>query len=237
MNCERWRLSEVALPDLALVKERLRWIGGEDHCRWVFRVPRGARRTGARDLYLKVWNPAYIRRDHVLRALDAGFYDERTAPALHALVFHRGVCRGYVMERCRRSSRIDPAFWDAVKAATWRTGYFHVNFSRHHALRHKSWYSLIDLDAVYPISELVHMPLDPCAFDSPDYERFVCGLGAGAAGSRACRHAIAPSAAQRLRRVARLPVDKLRALVVTTRRAVVTRSATPGPHLQRIDRG
>jgi hypothetical protein len=234
MNRETWHLSEVAFSELALVKERLRWVGDEDHSRWVFRVARSARRAGENDLYVKIWNPTYIRRDHVLRALDAGFYDERTAPALRALVFHRGICRGYVMACCGRAPRIEPAFYEAVKEATARTGYFHVNFSRYHALRHGGWYSLIDLDAVYPIGELARMPLDPCAFDSPDYERFVCGL---VGATRVCSHAIPLRTVDRLRRLARLPFHRARAISDTARRAIATRRPTQARHLDLIERG
>jgi hypothetical protein len=237
MKCETWRLADLDLSDLALVKERVRWIGAEDHCRWVFRVPRTARRAGARDVYVKVWNPTYVRRDHALRALDAGFYDERTVPALRALIYHRGICRGYAMAPCGRSRRVDPVFYDAVVEATARTGLFHVDFGRYHALRYAGWYSLIDLDGVHPLGELGRMPVAPCAFGSADYERFVCTLHAGAAGMRICSHTTPPPGGAGRHRLVHAPVDKVRAIRAIARLAIVTRRPTPGPHLDRIERG
>ena len=80
--------------------------------------------------YAKIWNPTYVRRDNVLRALDAGFYDDQTTPALAALIVHQGVCRGYLTHACRPCYVLDPAYHRVIMENTRSTGLFNVQFSR-----------------------------------------------------------------------------------------------------------
>ena len=109
-------------------------------------------------------------------AIKAGFYDDRTTPALDALVFHEGVCRGYVMRCGLLNRRLNAEFFELVKARSQETGYFHVQFSACHTMLCDNKISLLDLEAVYPIAEYARMSHYHSVFDHPDYERYVATL-------------------------------------------------------------
>lgn len=223
VQCDVLPLTDVVIPRLKLVKESTRWYGDQDHSRWVFRTSGQDQLAGSEDLYVKIWNPTYVRRDNILRGIAAGFYDEQTTPALRAVIVHHGLCRGYVMHRCVQDRSPDPAFYELIREKTARTRYFHVQFSPAHTLTYHDAYSLIDLEAVYPISDLPMVRVHHSVFDCPGYERFVAGLFNEAfpdapayAGNRPGeRRAVAPSAWQRVTQVAQ---RKWRAVYRRTRR-------------------
>ena len=172
-GCDVIELSEIDLGRLRLVKEVVRRYGDQDHSRWIFAGSLGGRRSR---IYVKLWNPTYVRRDNLLRGLAAGFYDATTAPALQALVFSAGLCRGYVMARCRRHRGLDPEFYRLVCARTAETGHFAVQFSPFHAMRHGGRFSLIDLEGVYPVEQLGLVAAHHSAFAHAPYAQFVSGL-------------------------------------------------------------
>ena len=237
MKHDVWCLADVAIPELALVREVVRWFADQDHSRWVFRLPKRDPLAGGRDLYLKIWNPTYVRRDNLLRGIDAGFYDDRTAPALKALIFHRGVCRGYVMDRCRPNRQLDAAFYGLVKERTARTHYFHIQFSPYHMMRYERAYSLIDLEGIYPLADLLTMPLVHAKFDWPDYERFVRALFAGAAPpSDSAGRGAGRRPSEAWRQVARTPLRGPRAIVRIVRRWMATTRGTVASHTHLIER-
>lgn len=167
-------LRDLDLSRLRLVKETYQWIQDQDHSRWIFQ----ARKTGD---YLKIWNPTYVRRDHILRGLESGFYDETTVPALQAVITAGGICRGYIMHKCKPLRERDPDFHNWILEKTARTRLCFVQYSRYHAMRHGTRFSLIDLEAIHPLVELPTLTSKyHCFFDDPEYERFVielyCGL-------------------------------------------------------------
>lgn len=174
LGCDALDLSEIDLGRLRLVKQVVRRYGGQDHSRWVFAGSLGGRRQSR--VFVKIWNPTYVRRDNLLRGLAVGFYDADTAPALQALIVSAGLCRGYVTARCRRHRGLDPDFYRLVCARTAETGHFAVQFSPFHAMRHGGRFSLIDLEGVYPIEQLGLVAAHHSAFAYAPYAQFVAGL-------------------------------------------------------------
>lgn len=167
-------LRDIPLPRLVLVKETFAWIDGRDHSRWLFRTPHASNGDG---LFYKIWNPSYLRRDHILRGVESGFYDETTTPALQALIFSRGVCRGYVMLNCTPSRKKDPDFDRRIIQKTLQTGLFAVQYSRFHTMRIGGGLSLIDLEGIHPLDELPDLySAYHCFFDDREYERVVIDL-------------------------------------------------------------
>jgi len=170
--CGTVQLADIDLSRLTLVKESCHRFGDQDHSRWLFRT-----RRGGEELYYKVWNPTYIRRDHLIRGIESGFYDETTTPALHAVILAGSTCRGYVMNRCRPDRRRDPALHALVLRKTEETGLFAVQYSRSHTMRYGDKRSLVDLEGIHPLHELPRLPsYYRCFFDEPEYERFVIDL-------------------------------------------------------------
>lgn len=167
-------LRDIALRDLEPRKVTLAWYGPNDHRRWVLegRLPDV---PGA--CWFKLWNPGYVRRDNLPAAVAAGFYDERLAPALIALIWHAGLCRGYVMHagRTRHGQSIAP-LREELYARTRDTGWFMSQFSAWHTLVYQGRLSVLDLEAVFPLRDLPRLPDWEVGFDDPEYLRFVAGL-------------------------------------------------------------
>ena len=178
-------LPELPLRDLdvgafKVVKETVAWFGGQDHTRWVFRVPRRlAVLTKGAAYYAKLWNSTYIRRDNLLRALDRGFYDEQTTPALAALIVHHGMCRGYLTVACGPAYLRDPVFERSIRERTRATGLFNVQFSPYHVMKLGRRSTLIDLEGVYEVHDAARMSEFHCRFDDAAYEAFVNALARG----------------------------------------------------------
>jgi len=170
------QLVSIDLSELKLVKESCHRLGDQDHSRWLFRT-RGRGPSGSEELYYKIWDPTYIRRDHLRRGLESGFYDEATTPAFHAVILAGSTCRGYVMKRCARDRGKDPALHALVLRKTEETGLFAVQYSRSHTMRYGDTSSLVDLEGIHPLHELPRLSsYYHCFFDEPDYERFVMDL-------------------------------------------------------------
>ena len=115
------------------------WFGEQDHSRWVFRTPRKYRIAGVQDLYLKIWNPTYIRRDNILAGIQSRFYDEQTVPAFFGLIYQDGICRGYAMKRCTRKLKqvLDVAYYQRIKEKSIKSGHFNYQFSQYHVMQYK----------------------------------------------------------------------------------------------------
>lgn len=163
-------LGDINLSSLKLIKETCQWIGDQDHSRWIFRSHTSGN-------YFKIWNTTYVRRDHILRGLESGFYDESTVPAFQTLITANGVCRGYVLRKCSPARTRDPDFDALILEKTAQTGFFAVQYSRYHAMQYGNRLSLIDLEAVHPLDELPFLAdRYHCFFDDAEYERFVVDL-------------------------------------------------------------
>ena len=84
-------LDTIDVQSMKPIYERSKYWGNQDFSRWVFK-------DESTNLYYKIWNETYVKRNGVVSGLLSGLYDETTVPALVGLIFWEGVCRGYVME-------------------------------------------------------------------------------------------------------------------------------------------
>lgn len=228
MQIANLELSDIDVASLKLHKVVRRHIGGQDHSRWVLSGPNETNAKGR--LYYKIWNPSYIRRDNIIGALDSGFYDVRTVPALRALIFSHGVCRGYVMRECRPLKSFDPSFFRLVLDRTAGTNYFAVQFGHAHSMLCEGEISMIDLEGVYPIKELDLIRRHHSAFASARYAKFVAALYRDLVGSEGATSPRPPL--ERHLSWRRHPVQK--ALVVASKHAGRV-SARCAPRLRQLE--
>ena len=70
-----FNLENIDFSQLTLIKERSKKYKAQDHSRWVYKDVKN-------NLYYKMWNPTYIRKDNILKGISNGFYDIETTPAL-----------------------------------------------------------------------------------------------------------------------------------------------------------
>lgn len=163
-------LSEIPLETLVPVKVTLSRCGSQDHDRWVFR----SRGSDTEAYFYKIWNSTYVRRDNLLDAIACGFVDDETAPALDGLIFHRDICRGYIMKACRSErGLLDDRFRELIYGRTRSTEHFLVQLSDHHVMRSGPLRSLIDLEGIYPMDALPHLQAFNCRFEDTAYARMV----------------------------------------------------------------
>lgn len=172
---DKFNLSDIEIHRLTLVKEVYLWHQDQDHSRWVFKCSQRNYVKDCRYLYFKIWNPDYVRRDNILMAMDAGFFDDKTTPALKGIIYHQGLCRGYIMEECKQiyTHHLNQKYFELIKTRSRETGLFHIQFSPCHVMKYKRWFSLIDLEGVFKISEFPHLHKMKSYFDYKDYEKFI----------------------------------------------------------------
>lgn len=164
------RLTEITLEALVPVKVTLSHFGSQDHNRWVFR----SSGRHAQPYFYKIWNSNYVRRDNLPGAIACGFVDDDTVPALDGLIFHDGICRGYIMKACQSErGLLDDTFRELIYARTKSTEHFFVQLSDHHIMRLGHLRSLVDLEGIYPIDALPHLPGLNCRFEDSRYARMV----------------------------------------------------------------
>lgn len=161
-------IAEIDLASLALIVERVVWIDGRDHSRWVFRS------TGTKDkLIYKIWNSEYILRDNLLTGLDSGLYSPATVPALKAIITSDNICRGYVMRAGSRCRNLSPELVYALWEATRRSGYFLAQYRKSHTIVVNGRYSLIDLEAVHPVRGDANCTTGQVNIEDDDYSELV----------------------------------------------------------------
>lgn len=172
---DRVNLNEIEIGQMTLIKERYVWHDRQDHSRWVFKLKKGNAFNCGNELFVKIWNPSYVRRDNILKAIDAGFYDESTTPALKYLIYHKGLCRGYAMDKCDTvySLKLDEEFFEIIKEKSRKSGFFNAQFSPCHVMKYKKLFSIIDLESVFPISDLTIIHKQRAFFDYEAYENFI----------------------------------------------------------------
>jgi len=172
---EKISLTEISINDLDIYKETNRWYGELDHSRWVFMCRNMNLIDNCTELFIKLWNPTYIRRDNILLAIDSGFYDKETVPVLKALIFHKGLCRGYIMDKCKKNLglRLSDEFFHAIKDKSKKTALFNAQFSPCHVMKYKKGFSLIDLEGVFHISDLADIHRQMAFFDYEGYKNFI----------------------------------------------------------------
>ena len=170
------KLSDIDISRLKLVKESLTSVNGLDHARWIFRRCNTDDDNKQGVQYVKIWNPRHVRRDNLLRALDIGFYDASTASALSGIIFHKGICRGYITGECMLTHQLSIDFIRKIEEKTRDTLHFAIQFQSNHAGLYNGAYSLFDLEGVHPLFELTSMPTLRSIFDDPAYFEFVASL-------------------------------------------------------------
>ncbi|WIY24324.1 hypothetical protein [Parasedimentitalea psychrophila] len=175
MQLDHIELSQINFHALNVQKVVRKHFGDQDHSRWVFSTSNGSE-GGSDRLFYKIWNRSHIRCDNILAALDIGFYDEVTTPALRALIFSGGICRGYAMETCQKPEIRDDAFFRTVAERTVATQHFAVQFGRAHTMEFRAKNTMIDLEGVYHIHDLALVRAHHSAFACAEYAALVAAL-------------------------------------------------------------
>ena len=166
-----FQLDEIDFTDLVLTHKRESIHDGQDHSRWVYYDKNN-------NLYYKLWNPTYIRRDNIIGGIKSGFYDEQTTPALKGVIYYEDICRGYIMEGVDENDKNISPFYEIIKQKTSDLGYFYFDLCKQHIMNYKDQFCLIDLEGIYPLSELQNF-LDHkyySSFADNNYKEFVCNI-------------------------------------------------------------
>jgi len=166
-----FNLEDIDFSELSLVKERNKIYGNQDHCRWIFHDKNN-------NLYYKIWNPTYIRKDNLIAGINSKFYDKQTVPALKYIIYHDGVSRGYIMDAVSEFKKDGSEFYDLIKHKTITTSYFYFDYCKQHIMNYKGQPCLIDLEGIYPLAELQNF-LDHkynSSFADNNYKKFVCSI-------------------------------------------------------------
>ena len=152
--------------NMKLIKSREKWYGSDDHSRWVFED---------KDLYYKIWNETYIRKNQVKFGIDCGFYDETIIPAFVGLIYHENICRGYVVRKCDTYFGDIIPFYKLIKSKTKETKSFIYDFMDKHVMKFEDKFSLIDLEGIYPLSSYEEFAEDRnhASFSSKKYREDV----------------------------------------------------------------
>ena len=156
--------------DMDLIKSREKWYGNDDHSRWVFED---------KNLYYKIWNETYIRRDGVKTGIECGFYDKTVVPAFVGLIYYEDICRGHVTKKCNKCDGEDIIpFSKMIEEKTKDTGFFIYDISDKHIMKYKDKFSLVDLEGVCPLSmyEDIANDVNNASFSSETYRKFVYEL-------------------------------------------------------------
>ena len=135
-------LNTIDIDSFETIKQRMVFYQNQDHSRWVFKDPKT-------NLYYKLWNNTYTRKNNIISGILSGFYDKTTVPALYGLIFWEGVCRGYVMKECEDYDTMDSNFFKLIKNKTSNTNYFIYDFCEQHIKKYGDKYTLIDLEGIY----------------------------------------------------------------------------------------
>ena len=166
-----FQLDEIDFTNLKVIHQRESVYEGQDHARWVYYDKNN-------NLYYKLWNPTYIRKNNVLEGIENKFYDNTTTPALKGVIYYEDICRGYVMEGVNKNSKDSKTFYEIIKQKTFITGYFYFDYCKQHIMNYKDQFCLIDLEGIYPLSELQNF-LDHkynSSFADNNYKEFVCNI-------------------------------------------------------------
>ena len=142
MDIKYISLNTIDISSFELIREKISSYKNQDHSRWVFKDPKT-------NLYYKIWNETYIRKNNILSGVLSNFYDKTTCPALYGLIFWEGTCRGYIMYECEDYDTIDNSFYSIIKEKTYETQYFAYDFCPQHIKKYNGQLTLIDLEGIY----------------------------------------------------------------------------------------
>lgn len=165
------QFSDIELGQYEVIKERYVKYGEQDHSRTVLHEL-------DTDLYYKLWKPEYVRSKNMLDAYNAGFYD-KLSPAFVSIIMDGDDCVGYIMKTTIPNILTETSdFFELLLEETKRTGWFYYDWIPDHLMQYDSNPTLIDLESVYPISELENVLNNKynCKFRNPEYKEFVWNL-------------------------------------------------------------
>lgn len=154
--------------DLKRIQGRHRWYGDQDHSRWVYE-------DVINDVFFKVWNHTYVRKNNLLDAFHCGFY-EGLIPAFRGVIKQNNVCRGYVMNRCEKPDNQEELFQDIlekIKERTKKTGLFSYDLQKRNVLIYEKKPCLVDLEGVYPLKEYERLKKEHEALGIGNADSFV----------------------------------------------------------------
>ena len=166
-----FQLDEIDFTNLKVIHQRESIWGGQDHARWIYY-------DKDNNLYYKLWNPTYIRKDNIIGGIKSGFYDNNTTPALKGIIYYEDICRGYIMEGVDKNLKDSKTFYEIIKQKTTTSGHFYFDYCKQHIMNYKNQFCLIDLEGIYPLSELQNF-LDHkynSSFADNNYKEFVCNI-------------------------------------------------------------
>ena len=166
-----YQLDKIDFISLNLIHKRESTYGDQDHARWIYYDKHN-------NLYYKLWNPTYIRKNNIIGGIESGFYDNETTPALKGVIYHEKICRGYIMEGVSENKTSPTSFYEVIKQKTINSKYFYFDYCKQHIMNFKNKFCLIDLEGIYPLFELQNF-LDHkynSSFADNNYKEFVCNL-------------------------------------------------------------
>ena len=101
-------LDTIDVESMTLASDRVKFYKNQDHSRWVYYDKEN-------DLYYKLWNETYIRKNNVITGFLSGFYDMELIPSFVGFIFWEGVCRGYVTKGCDEYKQMDEDYYKIIK--------------------------------------------------------------------------------------------------------------------------
>ena len=146
----RINLKDIDLGSLGVILNKAgRVVDGVNHGRMVLKGD---------DVYYKIFDKDYCRRENFVKALEAGFFDE-VAPALQSLIVDGDDIVGYVCELGEligsEFDKVPDDFYQKVLSLVNEKKMFFYDLVSINIIRTKSGeLSLIDLESVYDIEEL-----------------------------------------------------------------------------------
>ena len=140
------KLSDIDLDSFDIVLNKAgRVLDGINHGRIVL---------NGDDIYYKIFDKEYCRRENFIKALEAGFFDE-VAPALQSLIEDDGEIVGYTMEAGETLDEIPFHFYQRILSLAKEKKMFFYDLVPINIIKTKSGkLSLIDLESVYNLDEL-----------------------------------------------------------------------------------
>ena len=140
------KLSDIDLNSFDIVLNKAgRVVDGINHGRIVLKGD---------DIYYKIFDKEYCRRENFIKALEAGFFNE-LAPALQSLIEDDGEIVGYTMEAGETLDEIPFHFYQRILSLAKEKKMFFYDLVPINIIKTKSGeISLIDLESVYDLDEL-----------------------------------------------------------------------------------
>ena len=139
-------LDTIDVESMKIISERTKFYVNQDHSRWVYY-------DESNNLYYKLWNETYIRKNNVITGFLSGFYDMELVPSFVGFIFWEGVCRGYVTKGCDEYNQVDDNFYQKIKDRTEKFGYFAYDFCPQHIYKFEDKLTLVDLEGIYHMSQ------------------------------------------------------------------------------------